>query len=712
MTASTIANATFIRAVRGELTEGQFLWCTSFAADPSKPGAPWKGAPVFPGKPLSLDPANNNYFSVAVLREVDGKRGRTAASFARLAALVADDPDRAALKRSPSWVLRTSADKVQIGFIIRADDPDASDPLKVTAALKAMQSIGVLAADQNGNNPVRYVRLPVGSNTKAAHGDPFEHELVEWQPDVVLTLREALAAFGADARCLDVLRDATDPLVPRKPTGADGDTLRLHLATVRKSAKEERGDWLRVGMALHHETDGSDEGCELWREWSATSHKYDDADLTRVWESFGKGTDRALVTLKTLRDMHDPSDPACEAARHALTMPEFDDVTAQAEAATAAAQAASVAAHPWARFIDLTGPLAATPFVIPGFIQEGTVLVSGAPGAGKTTAIVPLALIAAGLHREGEPLAPKHWRHVVYITEDEKQVQRILRALAGCPEWRAGLDTIKDRLHVSSAQRLKPAEAVRVGRVFREQFTRTVNGAEVLPLVVIDTTAAALALENENDNSEVSAAVAAFKQGFAGLPTWLVGHTAKASWGQADTAAMSTRGGGAWGADAHQQLFMIVEGGRRYLRLGKTRFEARWPELEIGSRAVVLPVMDPFGELDSEMVRWGEPSPGNLVKGAADRSDDDTRALLRLLADAEAAGNPIPTAEAGAHTASCILRGQAGYPSHRKPAEILHLLRAAETAGLLSRASHRGADRHLRGRWSVTESGHGLVNGV
>jgi len=494
--------------------------------------------------------------------------------------------------------------------------------------------------------------------------------------------------------------DATSPPVP---TGASIDTLRLHLATVRKSAKDNRDDWVRVGMALHHETDGTDDGCELWRDWSAPSHKYDDADLTRVWESFGKGTDRALVTLKTLRDMHDPSDPACEAARHALITAEFDDVTAQV---------ANVATHPWARFIDLAGAPSAPRFVIPGFIQEGTVLVSGAPGAGKTTALVPLALIAAGLHREGEPLAPKHWRHVCYITEDEAQVQRIIHALAGCPEWRASLGMIKDRLHVAVAQRLKPAEAVRAGRVFREQFTRVVNGTEVLPLVVVDTTAAALALENENDNSEVSAAVAAFKQGFAGLPTWLVGHTAKASWGQADTAAMSARGGGAWGADAHQQLFMIVEGGRRYLRLGKTRFEARWPELEIGSRAVVMPVVDPFGEADSMMVRWGEPSPGDLVKGAADRSDDDTRALLRLLADAEAAGNPIPTAEAGAHTASCILRGQAGYPAHRKPAEILHLLRAAETAGLLARADHRGADRHWRGRWSVTEAGHAVINGV
>lgn len=59
--------------------------------------------------------------------------------------------------------------------------------------------------------------------------------------------------------------------------------------------------WLRVGMALHHETAG--EGFELWDSWSSRSPKYSTRDYGLMkWESFGKGgqaptTAQALVRL-------------------------------------------------------------------------------------------------------------------------------------------------------------------------------------------------------------------------------------------------------------------------------------------------------------------------------------------------------------------------------------------------------------------------------
>lgn len=47
--------------------------------------------------------------------------------------------------------------------------------------------------------------------------------------------------------------------------------------------------WLRVGMALHHEFDGSDEGLSLWIEWSERSPKYEPGVCAPKWRSFGKG---------------------------------------------------------------------------------------------------------------------------------------------------------------------------------------------------------------------------------------------------------------------------------------------------------------------------------------------------------------------------------------------------------------------------------------
>jgi len=67
-------------------------------------------------------------------------------------------------------------------------------------------------------------------------------------------------------------------------------------------------------------------------------------------------------------------------------------------------------------------------WVIPGFIAHGVTVIAGAPGVGKTTAILPLAMTAAGLHGD-EALMPNQWRHVVYVTEDIEQVLRILAGI-------------------------------------------------------------------------------------------------------------------------------------------------------------------------------------------------------------------------------------------------------------------------------------------
>jgi len=56
--------------------------------------------------------------------------------------------------------------------------------------------------------------------------------------------------------------------------------------------------WLRVGMALHHETSG--EGFDLWDTWSAAGAKYPGREALRSrWESFGRATGK-LATARSL----------------------------------------------------------------------------------------------------------------------------------------------------------------------------------------------------------------------------------------------------------------------------------------------------------------------------------------------------------------------------------------------------------------------------
>ena len=49
---------------------------------------------------------------------------------------------------------------------------------------------------------------------------------------------------------------------------------------------EDRDTWLRVGMALHHETGGSAAGEALWDQWSRVSEKFDVTDQRQAWRSF------------------------------------------------------------------------------------------------------------------------------------------------------------------------------------------------------------------------------------------------------------------------------------------------------------------------------------------------------------------------------------------------------------------------------------------
>lgn len=55
-------------------------------------------------------------------------------------------------------------------------------------------------------------------------------------------------------------------------------------------------------------------------------------------------------------------------------------------------------------------------------------VIAGAHGVGKTTTLLP-TMLAAGLHVASDPIAPQHWRHVVYIVEEREQAERIVSGL-------------------------------------------------------------------------------------------------------------------------------------------------------------------------------------------------------------------------------------------------------------------------------------------
>jgi RecA-family ATPase len=303
--------------------------------------------------------------------------------------------------------------------------------------------------------------------------------------------------------------------------------------------------------------------------------------------------------------------------------------------------------HPLARFVDIDGTAKPPRWVLPGFIGHGVTVIAGAHGVGKTTALLPLAMTAAGLH--GDDLMPRQWRHVIYVTEDIEQAKRIMAGIVLHSNLGISMDDVRERLHLVEAVRLDPAFVASVGATYREQFTRTVEGVEVLPLVVLDTKSAVLALDNENDNSEASRMMAALKQGFDGLPVWLIGHVAKVNLSRND--ALTSRGASAIEGDANQTMFLIREGESRYLVQGKTRFEAKWPELEITSYTAQTVEPDEFGNMETVLLRWGIAAPAQQSRkeaaeqAAEQQRKDDEASLRQDIRDAVhvawIAGNPL-----------------------------------------------------------------------
>lgn len=325
----------------------------------------------------------------------------------------------------------------------------------------------------------------------------------------------------------------------------------------------------------------------------------------------------------------------------------FDVLAALLESAT---EPPKPKAHPLARFVDFGDVPKPPRWVIPGFIADGVSVISGSPGVGKTTALLPLALTAAGLHGH-EDLMPRHWRHVIYATEDIDQAKRIIAGIVGHGGLNIDIAAVRERLHLVEAVRLDAQFVATAGDTYREQFTRIVDGVEVLPLVVLDTKSAVIALENENDNSEASRMMACLKQGFARLPVWLVGHLAKANMGRPDVPALSNRGAGATDADGNATLFLIQEGDVRYLVLGKKRFEPKWPELEIVSNSASTVVLDEFGFPENLTMRWGISAPAQTSRKEASeqaaerqRKEDETTLRQDIRDAVELAwvtGNPL-----------------------------------------------------------------------
>lgn len=147
-------------------------------------------------------------------------------------------------------------------------------------------------------------------------GNPYTwlpNELSEYQPDFlpVLTgekLQELFAYFesivptswtrlstgkklhagGFDATGSEMGLTSFENYKP--PLNIDTDRLRSMLAALSPDGTVNGCGWRTVGMALYHQFEGSDEGKQLFTEWSENSVEYDYNEIQARWPSWASNT--------------------------------------------------------------------------------------------------------------------------------------------------------------------------------------------------------------------------------------------------------------------------------------------------------------------------------------------------------------------------------------------------------------------------------------
>jgi hypothetical protein len=223
-------------------------------------------------------------------------------------------------------------------------------------------------------------------------------------------------------------------------------------------------------------------------------------------------------------------------------------------------------------------------FVIDGFISNRLTLIAGAPGVGKSTCLVSMAAIAAGIMFT-EGITAELSRTVFYVTEDAEQIERILYGMRAQKLTTWTHEQIKEKFKIIHARRRPAHEISQMIEAVRSRgITKHQSGYAVEPLIVLDTSNATLDMDNENDNSEAGKAISAIKESLGNAALWIVGHTAKAI-KRADLESLSFRGAGAFEGDCHATcyLFQDEQAGKniRFLALGKHRYVSSYQEMKI-----------------------------------------------------------------------------------------------------------------------------------
>lgn len=398
-------------------------------------------------------------------------------------------------------------------------------------------------------------------NSKA-RGEPYGFEVFSSKGFVTVTgnrldivdilgNENTIAELDAPVRALCAKRFARE--LPETGVSA-GEPLGLTQAQIDKclsviDADIGHDEWLSVGMALHHETQG--EGFDLWNDWSELGSKYPGREvLLHRWSSFGKTHDRT-VTARSLVHLANEHGAGISLNGPA-SADEFEALVEDVSSTHTPDQLPRFHFEPVHQFSSAT----ALPWIIKGVLpQAGLAVVYGASGSGKSFAVLDMALCIA----RGLPWRGKRTRQgrVAYVAAEGAEGFR-KRLAAYAMHHGVDLSTVPMSVLNAAPNLLEKQDAVDLAKGVKAS-----GGAD---LIIVDTLAQATPGANENAGEDMGKALGYCKRihEVTGALVLLIHHSGK-------DATKGARGWSGLRAACDAELEIVRDGNVRALRLSKNK---------------------------------------------------------------------------------------------------------------------------------------------
>ena len=462
--------------------------------------------------------------------------------------------------------------------------PDGSLPPEITSIVSNTYS----EYSPSGEGIRAFVKGNLGNHKSYAEGDRYGFETFNTNGFVTITGRQTPVCelVGNDNRIAEASQKVIDLCETRFAAstgnvGADdpADFMIGHEPKVGLSIGQiqellgaidpdvSRDDWIKVGMALHHETEGGDDGFELWLDWSENGHKFPGQEsLQSQWESFDRrvGNGHRQVTMATVIKLAKQAGGTLSAnPTQAASVDELKQVAEKAAETVAALRLAGVQTpadfdgrFPVITAGNLTRRKPADWLIKRVLPQADIVVLFGASGSGKSfVGIDLLAAVAQGIPWRG--LKTKKGRALIIAAEGGGGVGK--RFEAYCRHHELNADDLDVGLIIAPPNFMLKDDIA--------ELVKAVIAAGGADVIMVDTYAQVTPGANENAAEDMGLALAnARALGEAtGALIILVHHSGK-------DAHRGSRGWSGIKAAADAELEVIKhENGQREIRITKMK---------------------------------------------------------------------------------------------------------------------------------------------